>query len=86
LAWTVSNLRGPAEQWIGKGWNAIDRTQLSCRWFAAHVVGLQLDALAHDLDNVPRRLAILEPIKNASLASQKEELTEFGAKVVSRGR
>jgi hypothetical protein len=80
------NQRGTAEQWIKEGKNAINWTRLSCRSFTANAVRLQLHALAYNLGNFLRTLAIPEPIKNWSLTSLKEKLIKIGAKVVSHGR
>jgi len=49
-------------------------------------VRLQLYALAYNLGNFLRTLAIPVPIKNWSLSGPKEKLIKIGAKVVSRGR
>jgi hypothetical protein len=59
---------------------------LSCRSFAANAVQLQLHALAYNLGNFVRMLAMPEPIKDWSLKSLKEKLIKIGAKVVSHGR
>ena len=47
---------------------------------------LQLHALAYNLGNFLRTLAMPEPIRNWSLTSLKEKLIKIGAKVVSHGR
>ena len=80
------NQRGTAEQWIKEGKNTINWTRLSCRSFAANAVRLQLHALAYNLGNFLRTLAMPEPINNWSLTSLKEKLIKIGAKVVSHGR
>ena len=80
------NQRGTAEQWIKEGKNAINWTRLSCRLFTANAVRLQLHALAYNLGNFLRTLAMPEPIKNWSLTSLKEKLIKIGAKVVNHGR
>ena len=51
------NQRGTAEQYIKEGKNAIKRTRLSCRTFAANAVRLQLHVLAYNLGNFMRTLA-----------------------------
>jgi hypothetical protein len=79
------NQRGTAEQWIKEGKNAINWTRLSCRSFTANAVRLQLNALAYNLGNFLRTLAMPESIKNWSLTSLKEKLIKIGAKVVSYG-
>ena len=53
----------PAEQWIKEGKNAIKWTRLSCRTFEANAVRLQLHALAYNLGNFMRTLAMPEPIR-----------------------
>jgi hypothetical protein len=65
---------------------AIKWTRLSYRTFAANAVRLQLYALAYNLGNFLRTLAMPEPIKDWSLTSLKEKLIKIGAKVVSHGR
>ena len=52
------NQRGTAEQWIKEGKNAIKWTRLSCRTMAANAVRLQLHALAYNLSNFLRTLAL----------------------------
>ncbi len=52
------NQRGTAEQWIKEGKAAIKWTRLSCRSFAANAVRLQLHALAYNLGNFMRTLAM----------------------------
>ncbi|MGB6388738.1 MAG: IS1380 family transposase, partial [Methyloceanibacter sp.] len=52
------NQRGTAEQHIKEGKNAIKWTRLSCCSFAANAVRLQLHALAYNLANFMRTLAL----------------------------
>ena len=52
------NQRGTCEQWIKEGKGAIKWTRLSCRTFAANAVRLQLHALAYNLGNFMRTLAM----------------------------
>ncbi len=80
------NKRGTCEQYIKEGKDAIKWTRLSCRTFAANAVRLQLHALAYNLGNFLRTLAIPEPIRDWSLTSLKEKLIKIGAKVVRHGR
>jgi Transposase DDE domain group 1 len=80
------NQRGTAEQWIKEGKNAIKWTRLSCCSFAANAVRLQLHALAYNLANFMRTLALPEAVKQWSLTSLKEKLVKIGAKVVRHGR
>ena len=80
------NQRGTAEQWIKEGKGALKWTRLSCRSFSANAVRLQLHALAYNLGNFLRTLAIPEAIEKWSLTSLREKLIKIGAKVVSHGR
>jgi Transposase DDE domain group 1 len=65
---------------------AIKWTRLSCRTFAANAVRLQLHALAYNLGNFMRTLAIPKAVEPWSLTSLREKLIKIGAKVVSHGR
>ena len=47
---------------------------------------LQLHALAYNLVNFMRRLALPEAVKQWSLTSLREKLVKIGAKVVRHGR
>jgi hypothetical protein len=80
------NQRGTAEQCIKEGNGAIKSTRLSCRSFAANAVRLQLHALAYNLGNFMRTLAIPKTSEPWSLTSLREKLIKIGAKVVSHGR
>ena len=80
------NQRGTAEQWIKQGKGAIKWTRLSCRTFAANAVRLQLHALAYNLGNFMRTLAMPKTAEPWSLTSLREKLIKIGAKVVSHGR
>jgi len=80
------NQRGTAEHWIKEGKNAVKWTQLSCCSFAANAVRLQLHALAYNLANFMRTLALPEAVKQWSLTSLREKLIKIGAKVVRHGR
>ena len=80
------NQRGTAEQWIKEGKGAIKWTRLSCRTFAANAVRLQLHALAYNLGNFMRTLAMPKPAEPWSLTSLREKLIKIGAKLVSHGR
>jgi DDE family transposase len=80
------NQRGTCEQWIKEGKGAIKWTRLSCRTFAANAVRLQLHALAYNLANFMRTLAMPKTADPWSLTSLREKLVKIGAKVVSHGR
>jgi hypothetical protein len=80
------NKRGTCEQWIKEGKGAIKWTRLSCRSFNANAVRLQLHALAYNLGNFLRTLAIPEAIEQWSLTSLRAKLIKIGAKVIRHGR
>ena len=79
---TFYNQRGTAEQWIKEGKGAIKWTRLSCRTLAANAVRLQLHALAYNLGNFMRTLAMPKAAEPWSLTSLREKLIKIGAKVV----
>lgn len=80
------NQRGTAEQWIKEGKNALRWTRLSCHGFQQNAVRLQLFALAYNLANFMRTLALPKEIKHWSLTTLREKLVKIGAKVVSSSR
>ncbi len=80
------NHRGTAEPRIKEGKGAIKWTRLSCRSFAANAVRLQLHALAYNLGNFMRTLAMPETAEPWSLSSLREKLIKIDARVVSHGR
>ena len=80
------NRRGTCEQYIKEGKNAIKWTRLSCRTFAANAVRLQLHALAYNLGNFMRMLAMPKTVERWSMTSLREKLIKIGAKVVQHGR
>jgi len=84
--------RDPAMRWIVGG-KAIERggpsdwwTRLSCRKFAHNAVRLQLHALAYNLGNFLRTLALPDAVKQWSLTSLHEKLVKIDAKIVRHGR
>jgi len=92
LRWKSSNVvkfynkRGTAEQWIKEGKYALNWTRLSCHDFTDNQVRLQLFALAYNLGNFLRRLALPKTVKDWSLRTLKEKLIKIGAKVVKHSR
>ena len=80
------NGRGTAEQWIKEGKHAVKWTRLSCTAFRANAVRLQLHALAYNLANFLRTLALPEEVAQWSLTSLRETVVKIGAKVVAHGR
>jgi hypothetical protein len=92
LRWKAKNVvkfynkRGTAEQWIKEGKYALNWTRLSCHDFTDNQVRLQLFALAYNLGNFLRRLALPKTVKDWSLRTLKEKLIKIGAKVVRHSR
>ncbi len=92
LRWKSSNVvkfynkRGTAEQWIKEGKYALKWTRLSCHDFVDNQVRLQLFALAYNLGNFLRRLALPKSIKDWSLRTLQVKLIKIGAKVVRHSR
>ena len=80
------NQRGTAEQWIKEGKNAITWTRLSCMRFTANAVRLQLHALAYNLANFLRTLALPETARHWSLTTLRDRLVKIGARIVRHGR
>jgi len=92
LRWKSSNVvkfynkRGTVEQWIKEGKYALNWTRLSCHDFVDNQVRLQLFALAYNLGNFLRRLALPKKIKDWSFRTLQTKLIKIGAKVVKRSR
>jgi hypothetical protein len=80
------NGRGTAEQWIKEGKYAVKWTRLSCRNFRDNQVRLQLFALAYNLGNFLRRLALPRSVQHWSLTTLRKKLIKIGAKVVRHAR
>jgi Transposase DDE domain group 1 len=80
------NQRGTAEQWIKEGKNAVKWTRVSFRSMAANAVRLQLHALAYNLSNFMRTLALPGEVESWSLTTIRERLVTIGAGVVMHAR
>jgi hypothetical protein len=80
------NQRGTAERWIREGKNAVTWTRLSCRRFAANAVRLQLHALAYNLANFLRTLALPDEVRQWSMTTLRRRLVKIGARTVRHGR
>jgi hypothetical protein len=80
------NQRGTAEQWIKEGKYAVRWTRLSCHSFDANQVRLQLHALAYNLSNFLRRLALPPSVKHWTLTTVRDKLVKIGCKVVYHAR
>ena len=78
--------RGTCEQRIKEGKNAVKWTRLSCCSFAANAVRLQLHALAYNLANFMRTLALPETVKHWSLTSLRDKLVKIGARIITHAR
>src|SRR5438477_1086940 len=74
------NRRGTAEQWIKEGKNAVKWTKLSCRRFKHNAARLHLFALAYNLANSLRQLALPRSICSWNLTTLREKLVKIGAK------
>ncbi len=59
---------------------------MSCRNFRDNQVRLQLFALAYNLGNFLRRLALPRSVRHWSLTTLREKLIKIGAKVVTHCR
>ncbi len=80
------NKRGTAEQWIKEGKYALNWTRLSCHDFTDNQARLQLFALAYNLGNFLRRLALPRSVNHWSLTTLRDKLIKIGAKVVRHSR
>jgi hypothetical protein len=80
------NQRGTAEQHIKEGKNAIKWTRLSCQKFHNNAVRLQLHAVAYNLGNFMRTLALPDAVEQWSMTTLREKLIKIGAKIVRHGR
>ena len=80
------NGRGTAEQYIKEGKLALRWTRLSCHAFRHNAVRLQLFALAYNLANFLRTLALPREVEQWSLTTLRERLIKIGARIVRHGR
>jgi hypothetical protein len=69
-----------------EGKYALNWTRLSCHDFVDNQVRLQLFALAYNLGNFLRRLALPKSVKPWSLRTLRDKLVKIGAKVISHSR
>lgn len=74
------NQRGTAKQCNKEGNNAVKWTRLSCRTMLGNAVRRQLYALAYNLANFLRTLALPLEVQHWSLTSICNRLVEIGAK------
>ena len=80
------NGRGTAEQWIREDKNALRWTRLSCHAFRHNAVRLQLHALASNVANFLRTLALPQEVEHWSLTTLREKLVKIGARIVRHRR
>src|SRR5262245_16396241 len=80
------NRRGTAEQWIKEGKYALKWTKSSCRRFKDNEARLQLFALAYNLANFLRGLALPRSIRSWNLTTLRGKLVKIGAKVVAHAK
>ena len=71
---------------IKEGKNAVNWTRLSCHSFRNNEVRLQLHALAYNLGDFLRRLALPRAMAHWSLTTLSEKLVKIGARMVRHGR
>ena len=92
LRWDAANVvtfyngRATAEQSIREGKAALNWTRLSCHDFDDNQVRLQLFALAYNLGNFLRRLALPTAVRHWTLTTLLVKLIKTGAKVVRHAR
>jgi hypothetical protein len=80
------NGHGKAEQWIKEGKHAVKWTWLTCRRFKDNQVRLRLFALAYNLGNFLRQLALPREVRDWSLTTLRDRLIKIGAKVAHQAR
>jgi hypothetical protein len=80
------NRGGTAEQWVKEGKNAVKWRTLSCRRFKGNAARLQLFALACNLANSLRQLALPRPIRSWNLTTLREKLVKIGGRVVTHAK
>ena len=69
-----------------EGKYALKWTRLSCRRFRDNQARLQLFALAYNLANFLRQLALPRPVRTWTLTTLREKLIKIGAKVVRHAK
>jgi Transposase DDE domain group 1 len=98
VGFIVTNMTRPAErvvafcnqrgtvQWIKEGKTVVTRMRLSCLRCAANAVRLQLHALAYNLANYFRTMALPAEVARWSMTTLGERLVKISAKIVRHGR
>ena len=80
------NKRGPAEQWIKEGKQAVKMTRLSCHRFRSNEVRLWLSVIAYNLGNLWRRLGLPLRVGDWSLTSLQQRLVKTGGRWIKHAR
>lgn len=79
------NPRVTAEQSIKEAKHAVAWARLSRRRFAANAIRIQRHALAYNLANFRRALALPEAISHWSMTTSHDRLVKIGAKIFRHG-
>jgi len=74
------------KHWNREGQCAVKSKRLSCRSLRYDQARFQLFALAYNLGNFLRRLALPRSVRHWSLTTLREKLIKIGAKVVTHSR
>ena len=82
---TFDNGRGTAEQWLKEGKHAIRWTRLASQASKHNAARLHLHALAYNLANFMRVLALPKEVEHWSLTTLREKLVKIGARIVRHG-
>jgi len=80
------NGRGTADQSIKEGKSTVKWTKISCRALKDNQTQLQLFALAYNVANFLRRLALPGEIGHWSLTTLREKRVKIGAKVTRHAK
>ena len=82
----LTDLSGTWIDRVYEGKNALRWTRLSCHAFRHNAVRLQLHALAYNLANFLRTLALPQEVEQWSLTTLRDKLVKIGARIVRHGR
>lgn len=80
------NQRATAEQYVKECKNAVTWSRRSCRTMKANAVRLQVHALAYNLFNFLRTLALPDEMVSWSLTTTREKVVKIGANVITHAR
>ena len=82
----TSSTSRPTPRPPSSGSRTVSPPRLSCHAFRHNAVRLQLHALAYNLANFMRTLALPEEVEHWSLTTLREKLVKIGARIVRHGR